>query len=157
MDPNDDPPSPADRTLPAMLERQAARGGDRPLFVAGATRWTVAETRDLAAGQAASLARLGVGAGDRVAILCGNRGEFIRLYLACAWLGAVLVPINTAVKAPQLRYVLANSGARWLAIEDTLAGVLTDLDRGGLAIEAVLVIGDAAAVSGSPGAQPFPE
>ena len=35
--------APADRTLPRMLQHQAARFGERALFVAGPVRWTFAD------------------------------------------------------------------------------------------------------------------
>jgi len=134
--------APADRTLPALLRQQAQRHGDLPLFKAGATAWTVAECRDVAARSAGSLVAAGIGAGDRVAVMCGNRSEFMQLYLGCAWLGAIAVPINTASKGPQLRHILANSGARLLAIEAELAPSLGTLDLGTLPIDLVWVIGD---------------
>jgi len=52
---------------------------------------------------AGALAGLGVGAGDRVAILCRNRIEFFELLFACAKLGAILVPLNWRMTAHELR------------------------------------------------------
>ena len=134
---------PADRTLPAMLERQAARQGDRPLFKTGDAAWTVAECRDVAARSAGMLAAAGIGPGDRVAIICGSRPEFMQIYLGCAWLGAVAVPLNVAAKGPQLFHMLANSGARLLAIEAGFAANLATIDLAQLPIERVWTIGAA--------------
>jgi fatty-acyl-CoA synthase len=47
--------------------------------------------------------------GDRVAVFLDNCPEFIELYLACAWLGAVFVPINYRLAPPELSYTLANA------------------------------------------------
>jgi crotonobetaine/carnitine-CoA ligase len=123
-----------------MLEQQARRNGDHPLFKTGTATWTVAECREVAARSAGSLAAAGIQPGDRVALMCGNRAEFMELYLGCAWLGAIAVPINTASKGPQLNHILANSGARLLAIEAGLVPALGTLDLGGLAIDLVWVI-----------------
>jgi crotonobetaine/carnitine-CoA ligase len=60
----------------------------------------------------------GVQRGDRVAVMCSNRAEFIETVLGCGWMGAVAVPINTASMRPQIEYVLSDSGARLLVIED---------------------------------------
>ena len=55
---------------------------------------------------AGALTGLGVGAGDRVAILCRNRIEFFELLFACAKLGAILVPLNWRMTAHELRDLL---------------------------------------------------
>src|SRR5262249_42194667 len=106
--------APAERTLPAMLARQAERNGDRPLVSAGDVSWTYAETAAIAARTAGTLRAAGIGAGDRVAIICSNRIELLGLLLGCGWLGAVAVPINVASRGAQLQHILTNSGARLL-------------------------------------------
>ena len=111
-----------------MLSRQAQRHGDRDLFVAGAVRWSYAETCRQAAEYATRLADRGVTAGDRVALLCGNRPEFLGLFLGCGWIGAVSVPINTASRGLQLRHILANSGAKLIAVEAELLPALDGID-----------------------------
>jgi carnitine-CoA ligase len=132
---------PAERTLPAMLERQASRYGSRPLFTAGETTWSFDEARTTAARFAGTLHAAGVRQGDRVALMCGNRSEFMQIYLGCAWLGAVAVPINVASRGPQLQHLLTNSGAKLLAIEAPLIEPLKFVDVGTLALELIWVIG----------------
>jgi crotonobetaine/carnitine-CoA ligase len=78
---------PRDRTLPVLLERQARRHGDRVLFVAGNVAWTYAQARTVAARFAGTLSAAGIKPGDRVAVMCSNRAEFMQVYLGCAWLG----------------------------------------------------------------------
>jgi len=55
---------------------------------------------------------LGIEKGDRVAAMMANCPEFIDLYLACAQLGAIFVPLNHRVTAPELGYFLNNSRPR---------------------------------------------
>jgi crotonobetaine/carnitine-CoA ligase len=135
--------APADRTLPAMLIRQAERHGDKPLVTAGDISWTYAETAAAAARMAGTLRMAGIGAGDRVAIICSNRIELLGVLLGCGWLGAVAVPINVASRGPQLQHVLSNSGARLLVIETEFAENLAMLDPGALALETIWTIGPA--------------
>ena len=111
---------PDDRTLAAMLQRQARRYGGRTLFKCGGASWRFDEAPDIAARFAGTLAASGIRPGDRVAIMCSNRPEFLEAYLGCAWLGAIAVPINIAARGPQLRHILSNSGARLLVIETEL-------------------------------------
>ncbi|MBV8286994.1 MAG: AMP-binding protein, partial [Hyphomicrobiales bacterium] len=99
--------APADRTLPAMLTRQAERFAQKPLVTAGGTTWTYADTYQAAARCAGTLRSAGIEPGDRVAIICSNRIEFLEIVLGCAWLGAVAVPINVASRGPQLQHILS--------------------------------------------------
>jgi carnitine-CoA ligase len=136
--------SPAERVLPTMLLRQAKRNPDKALVSAGDDMLTYAQACDTAARTASALQSAGIRAGDRVALICSNRIEFIEVLLGCAWLGAVLVPINVASRGPQLQHILSNSGARLLIVEGAFAENLAMLDVSALAVEALWSI-DAAA------------
>jgi len=132
--------APADRTLPAMLTRQAERFAQKPLVTAGGTTWTYADTYEAAARCAGTLRSAGIEPGDRVAVICSNRIEFLEIVLGCAWLGAVAVPINVASRGPQLQHILSNCAARLLVMEAAYAENLTLLHPPELAIEAIWLI-----------------
>ncbi len=138
---------PGDRTLPVMLQRQARRYRDRTLFKCGGASWRFDEAPDIAARFAGTLAAAGIVAGDRVAVMCSNRPEFLESYLGCAWLGAIAVPINSAARGPQLRHILSNSGARLLVIEAELLEAFRYVDLNGLALERIWLIGGGAGIS----------
>jgi carnitine-CoA ligase len=150
--------APPERTLPKMLTRQAERYAGRRLVTIGGRALTYTDTLAAAAGYAGALAGAGVKAGDRVAIMCGNRPEMLLTFLGCAWLGAIAVPINTASRGAQLAHILGNCGARLLVIERELTPVLAALDRSGIAVEALWLVGqgDADDLPGFKSA-PFPE
>jgi crotonobetaine/carnitine-CoA ligase len=125
-----------------MLEAQAGRFGGKPLVSASGRTLSFREARDRAAGFAGTLSQAGIEPGDRVALICGNSLEFVTVMLGVAWLGAVLVPINTGSRGPQLAHILRNSGARLLILE---AQFLALLDHAGIAdtpLEALWRIGD---------------
>ena len=65
---------------------------------------------------ALGLAELGIKAGDRVALLSENRPEWSITDLAILSLGAATVPIYTTQAVEQVRYILADSGARMLFV-----------------------------------------
>ena len=107
-------------TVPELLRLRALQRGDAPLLRVGGVWSSYRETADRAARSAAALAARGIGAGDRVAALCGNRVELVELFLGCAWLGAVLVPLNTALRGASLREPLRRARASALLVEPAL-------------------------------------
>ena len=109
--------APAERTLPAMLARGAARTPQRAVLRTCDTVWSFGEALSIAGGMAARLAQAGVEAGDRVALMCGNGPAILAAYLGCAWMGAIATPINVASRGAQLEHILMNCGAR-LAVAD---------------------------------------
>jgi crotonobetaine/carnitine-CoA ligase len=139
--------APAERTLPALLQRQACRFGERAFLRIAGAAWRHADVAGVAARSAAALAGAGVRRGDRVAVMCGNRAELLEVVLGCAWLGAVAVPIHTAAMAPQIGHVLADSGARLLVVEAQWLARVGAVPAGASALETVWVVGDDA-VSG---------
>jgi carnitine-CoA ligase len=129
-----------EQTLPVLLERAVAAFGDRPLLRFGDAEWIYAELRDDVARLAGALAAEGLGPGDRVLVVSENRPDVLRLWLACAWLGAVLVPVNPALRGEGLRHVIATARARAVALEADVRDRVAEagaeptwvLDEGGL-------------------------
>src|SRR5574337_492425 len=145
--------APAARTLPAMLTHRCERFAERTLLVAGGSRWRYADALRTACAMGALLQAHGIRAGDRVALMVGNRPEFLQVFLGCAWIGAITVPINTAARGANLRHILSNSGARLFVGEaGTLAALGGLEDRRALALERVWSV-DA---SDAGGAEPMP-
>src|SRR5258706_13641567 len=101
---------PASRTLPDLLDELAARQPDHELIVGGGERLSYAQTRERARRLAKGLRRIGVTAGDRVALVMTNRPEWLLIDFAVTMLGATLVPISTWSRPRELEYVLAHCG-----------------------------------------------
>jgi len=135
---------PNERTLPIMLQRQAHRFASRRLVKAGDASWNFADAPDIAARFAGTLAAAGIKPGDRVALMCSNRAEFLEIFLGCAWLGAVTVMINVASRGLQLQHILRNSGARLLVTEAGLLDAFDHVETNGLALERIWPIGEQA-------------
>jgi len=68
---------------------------------------------------ASGLAALGIGKGDREALLSENRPEWAIADLAVLHLGGVVVPIYPTLPAPQVSYIAGNSEAKALIVSDT--------------------------------------
>jgi crotonobetaine/carnitine-CoA ligase len=134
------------RTLPQMLRRGADAFGEAPAVSCGEAVWTHREVAKRAASRAAALRDAGVGRGEAVAVMSGNRPEFLEAFVGCAWLGAVCVPINTASRGPQIEYFLVNSKATLLVIEAQYLERLDGVDLEATPLKAIWVVGDASAL-----------
>jgi long-chain acyl-CoA synthetase len=67
---------------------------------------------------AASLAKLGIGKGDRVAIYSGNRPEWAISDLAVLRLGAIVVPIYQTLPASAVAHIVNDSGSKLIFVEN---------------------------------------
>ena len=74
------------------------------------------------------LQSLGIEKGDRVAAMLNNCPEFMELFLACSTLGALVVPINYRLAAPELDYTLTNSGPRLFVFGDEFSDTVLSLN-----------------------------
>jgi crotonobetaine/carnitine-CoA ligase len=150
------PPAPlrgidvAQQTLPALLRRQADAFGDKTLLRFGDDVRSFAQVADGAARTAAVLAQAGVAPGDRVALLAGNRVELLETVLGCAWLGAISVPLNTALRAASLEHTLHNSGARLLIADPALIERLEAVSDTGALEQVWSLGGEAGSANGVP-------
>jgi fatty-acyl-CoA synthase len=97
--------------IPDWLQRQSELRGDRVALVLpeSGERITYRALSDGAARVAGGLATLGVGAGDRVAVLALNGLPFLELLFACARLRAILVPLNYRLSEAELLWVAASA------------------------------------------------
>ena len=87
---------PASETALVAISRDGAR-----------LEWSFGEVRERAARVAGTLARLGVGRGDVVMTLIGNRPEWVLTMLACFRIGAVALPCTEQLRAKDLQLRLA--------------------------------------------------
>jgi long-chain acyl-CoA synthetase len=99
-----------------LLPRAARLYADRLAVWDADVRYDFAELLARTRRLAGALAARGVGRGDRVAILDVNSHRYLEAYYACAHAGAVLVPINSRLSAPELEYVLNDSGAKAMLV-----------------------------------------
>lgn len=107
-----------------LLRRSAHLFPDVVAVDDGQRRRRFAELADRVVHLAAGLKQGGLIAGDRVAIVSRNRVEFVELYFALAWLGAVAVPINWRLRAKEIAYIVADSQARFVFAEEDFHEVI---------------------------------
>jgi len=125
-----------DRVVPAFIDRPASiwamisdaasRNPDGEAIVCGDQRLTWREAARRSADIAAGFSRKGLVPGDRVAILLGNRIEFLLTMFAAAHAGLVTVLLSVRQQKPEIAYVLTDCGAKLLVHEAALADRLPD-------------------------------
>lgn len=76
-----------------------------------------------------ALFRRGVGFGDRVLVVMLNHTEYIESVLAVNRLGAIVVPVNFRLTDPEICYLVADSGARGVITDETLAPLVEAVRR----------------------------
>nr|WP_164843950.1 AMP-binding protein [Croceicoccus ponticola] len=104
--------------LARVLDYWAAKAPDHKAVCYFDSAICYAELQDLSTTAARSLLALGVGRGDRVGVLLGNRPEWIVMSMATSYIGAILVPLNTWYKAYELRWTLGHCGISVLVSAD---------------------------------------
>ena len=91
---------------------------------------TYGEMARRATALAGGLAEQGVGRGDVVALLSYNSPEFLETVFAANYLGAIAMPINWRLAAPEVRYILEHSGSRALVCDERLIDLARQAHRG---------------------------
>jgi fatty-acyl-CoA synthase len=109
---------PASRTIPDLIDELAQRFPDREALVGSGRRYTYRQLRAEVRRIARGLHALGVRRGDKVAILMGNRPEWLIADFAITLLGGVMVGVNTWATARELEYILGHSDTRLLITAD---------------------------------------
>jgi acyl-CoA synthetase (AMP-forming)/AMP-acid ligase II len=135
------------RNVFGLLDRTAeSPAGDRSAYGFEGEVRTFRETRDAALAVAGGLHAQGIRPGDRVAVMMGNRLEWVEVYFALAALGAVCVPVNVLLTGPEIAHVCLDSGARYLVADEVAARSLGTIDHH---LDLVVTVGDVPAPGSS--------
>lgn len=100
---------------------------DRPALVFDGAALGYAELNRAVNRMANALAERGVGPGDRVAVLTGNRPELLVTVFACAKLGAIFVPLNVRLVARELEYIVRDADPVVLLSEPAFHPLLAEV------------------------------
>jgi acyl-CoA synthetase (AMP-forming)/AMP-acid ligase II len=85
---------------------------------------TYARMAELARAQAAALDALGVGLGERVAVVSHNSARLLTAFFGVSAYGRVLVPVNFRLTAEEVSYIVEHSGASVLLVDPELDDAL---------------------------------
>lgn len=140
--------TPSKRTVHGLLRHRAETEPDREFLVFGEERYTYGDLHRLSRRAAAGLSGLGVAKGDSVAILMGNRPEYLALWFGASMLGAVEVPVNTAHRGDLLVHMLSLSGSRVVVTDREYLPALTDVAARLPDLATIVVAGEPVPVEG---------
>ncbi|MDN5874163.1 MAG: AMP-binding protein [Sinobacteraceae bacterium] len=110
-------------TLSKALQRHARRRSSRTALVSKAGHRSYAELDARVNQTANALMAAGLGKSDRLALMSPNTENFVFTYYAAMRLGLVFVPVNPRMAAPEVQYLLEDSGARAFIFDSSLAAV----------------------------------
>ena len=130
------------RVIHRALKQKADRLGNREFFYFGDEVFGYEDFERESSRVAAGLQEIGVGKGDKVAIVMKNRPEFLFLWFGLSKLGAIEVPINIAHRGNLLTYMLDKADCRLLVTEsaflDRVGPVLNELPK----LEKIIVLAE---------------
>lgn len=112
-----------DFTVASALAHRATTDPEKPFIVFRGETLTYGEMEGQAEALAASLHGLGIEAGDRIALVLPAWPEFVISLFAAAKIGAIVVPLNPRLTAPELQYMLRHSEAVLAVTAETLQGL----------------------------------
>src|SRR5450756_1262150 len=92
--------------------------------------FTYPETNGRVNRLAWSLLSMGLKKGDKVAVLLENCLEIIEVYLATAKTGIVIVPINFRLVGKDIEYIVNNSDAKMLMVDNEFVPLIEDIRPG---------------------------
>ncbi|HUP09721.1 MAG TPA: long-chain-fatty-acid--CoA ligase [Caldimonas sp.] len=108
----------------------------------GARQRTFREFADRVARLAGGLQKLGLQAGDRVAMLSLNSDRYLEYQMAVPWAGGVLNPCNIRWSASEILYSLDDSGSSILLVDETFRPLVEQFRRDSRTVREVIYCGD---------------
>jgi long-chain acyl-CoA synthetase len=133
--------SQADHNLAVLAEAAFHRLGDYESLVFEDRAYRSGELFDRACRASSGLVKLGVSAGERVVVLMANGPEVGIAYSAIWRAGAVVTPVVFLVSPPELRHILADSGAVAVVTTAELLATVAAAAAGAPRLRHVIVVG----------------
>ena len=114
--------------LSAFIDYHARVSPQREAVLYDGERITYADLALRLRALAAVFAGRGVGAGDVVAVLMKNSAAYLDIAFAVSYLGAVLLPVNYRLSKQEVAYIVGDSGARLLCVDEELTASVGGTD-----------------------------
>ena len=110
-------------TLDSVLHRTGLLFGNRIAFIEDHQRQSWRQHIDRVGRIAGVLERLGIGRGDKFAVIGKNSARQAEIFHAAYWRGAVPVPINLRLAAPEIEFILEDAETSLVFAEQEFTGM----------------------------------
>jgi long-chain acyl-CoA synthetase len=130
------------------LHRALQNHPDKTATIFGERAQSFSQLAERVARLAGALATLGVGAGDRVAMLALNADRYLEYFQAVWWAGAVANPVNTRWSVQEIAYSLVDCDSRVLIVDDQHLPLVDKILAQARCVRTVIHAGDGEAPSG---------
>src|SRR5690554_2146466 len=117
-----------------VVRRTSELQGNKLAVVTENQSLSYRQLEDLSDAIAANLQNRGISKGDRVAVVVGNRAEFPLLVIACAKIGAIMVPINVKLAVDELQYIFGHAKPSVLISEEEFLHKVKKANQGAAAV-----------------------
>ncbi len=108
----------------SFLERTAKVYPGKDAVIHGGRRYTYAEFQCRVHRLAQGLKKAGIGKGDKVAFICANTPHMLEAHFAVPLIGAVLVPVNFRLSAPEVAYIINHSESKAVFVDNEFADLV---------------------------------
>lgn len=115
-------------TLANLIRRHDRERPNRVALICGERRLTYAELNERSSRAANALADLGIGAGDRIAVLLKNSVEFYEIVYGAAKVGATVVGLNWRLAAPEVATIVADCAPVAVVCDPEFEALLAGLE-----------------------------
>lgn len=126
------------KSVPAVFSEMSAKYADRTAIIFYGRQLSFRELQQQVNILANSLAGMGIGKGDVVALYVLNSPQYIIAYLAVLTTGAAVTPVSPVFTSHELKYQLQDSGAKVILCQDIL---YDNLAKSGIKLEHVIITG----------------
>ncbi len=113
-----------------LLESRVAAQPHKPFLIFADTDISYGAFDAMVNRVAHGLQQIGIQAGDRVCVMLSNCPPFLYTWFALMKLGAVLVPINSALRSTETRFIMAHSDAKAIVVDAATGPVVAEIAPG---------------------------
>ncbi|MBA3534686.1 MAG: benzoate-CoA ligase family protein [Ardenticatenales bacterium] len=124
-----------------ILERNLIQRADKVALYTDARSMTFREVSNEANRVGNALKRLGVRFGEYVGILCYDSAEWVTSFFGTVKIGAIAIGLNTLLKGHEYEYMLGDSRARVLIIQEPLLDTIEEVRANLPHLEHIIVVG----------------
>ena len=114
---------------------------DRTSLISGSRQISYSKLDERARRVGNGLLALKLDRPSRVAILCGNRHEFFEIWQGASMAGHILTPINARLAAREIEFILNDSQARLLFVDEAFHGLVQEISGELTAVKQIFTLG----------------